>query len=53
MPPGQAGALADQEYADVLATMLQRSGFPTGVQFELSYNPEEIEQVMIRREKPD
>ena len=53
MPPGQAGALADQEYADVLATMLQHSGFPTGVQFELSYNPEEIEHVMIRREKPD
>jgi mono/diheme cytochrome c family protein len=30
MPPGNAGSLADQAYADVIAAILQRNGFPAG-----------------------
>ncbi len=53
MPPGQTGVLADKEYADVLATMLQGSGFPSGNEAESMANLEEIEYVIIRREKPE
>jgi mono/diheme cytochrome c family protein len=53
IPPGQGGALTDQEYVDVLAIMLQRSDFPTGNEAGLPESREEIEHVMIRREKPE
>jgi len=35
MPPGQAGTLSDQEYADILAAILQGNGFPAGEDTEL------------------
>jgi mono/diheme cytochrome c family protein len=30
MPPGAAGNLSDQEYADIVAVILQGNGFPAG-----------------------
>jgi mono/diheme cytochrome c family protein len=30
MPPGQAGSLSDQDYADVVAGILKANGFPAG-----------------------
>ncbi|HKY81638.1 MAG TPA: c-type cytochrome [Sphingobium sp.] len=36
MPPGQTGNLSRQEYADVVAVVLQRNGFPSGGGVDLS-----------------
>jgi len=30
MPPGNPGALSDQDYIDILAAILQRNEFPSG-----------------------
>jgi mono/diheme cytochrome c family protein len=35
MPPGEAGSLSDQEYADIVAAILQVNGFPAGDDTEL------------------
>lgn len=53
MPPGRTGMLGDQELGELLATMLQRSGFPAWKQRETPPNIEEIENILITREQPE
>jgi cytochrome c len=53
MPPGQAGSLGDQGYADVLAAILQSNHFPSGTASELSVDAASLADIQIRREKPD
>jgi alcohol dehydrogenase (cytochrome c) len=52
MPPGQAGSLGDQGYADVLAAILQHNHYPPGTKAELSADAEALADIQIRREKP-
>jgi mono/diheme cytochrome c family protein len=46
MPPGQAGSLPDQGYADILAGLLQANGFPAGGK-ELPSDPAALQQIVI------
>ena len=52
MPPGQAGALGEQAYADVLAAILQHNRFPAGTSAELPADPQALSSIEIRRVKP-
>jgi cytochrome c len=52
MPPGQAGALSDQEYADILAAILQRNGFPAGADTELPSDSAITSNILITWDKP-
>jgi mono/diheme cytochrome c family protein len=52
MPPGQAGSLGDQGYADVLAAILQNNHFPAGTAAELPADAEALASIQLRREKP-
>jgi mono/diheme cytochrome c family protein len=52
MPPGQAGSLSDDQYADVLAAIFKRNGFPAAAQTSLEPRKDSLEQVIILREKP-
>lgn len=48
MPTGLAGSLADQEYADVLAAVLQANGFPPSADgSELATDPAALMDVTI------
>jgi mono/diheme cytochrome c family protein len=47
MPTGMAGSLTDQEYADVLALMLQANGVPADAGVELGTDPEALMDVAI------
>ena len=48
MPTGQAGALSDQQYADVLATILEANGFPASPDgVELPTDPAALEDVTL------
>jgi len=48
MPTGQAGALKDQEYADVLAAVLQANGYPPSSNGgEIATDPAALENVTI------
>lgn len=49
MPIGQAGSLTDQQYADIIAYILQVNEFPAG-EAELPTDPAESEGVVITRE---
>jgi hypothetical protein len=46
MPPGQPGSLSDQEYIDVLSTILQGNGLPAG-DMELVPDHEALDQIKI------
>ena len=52
MPPGQAGSLSDQEYADLVAVILQRNGFPAGEDGELPGDGSLTSDIRITWEKP-
>ena len=47
MPPGQAGLLRDQEYADILATLLAENGFPAGDARELMSEDPALSQIVV------
>ena len=51
MPPGQAGSLTDQEYADIVAALLAASGFPAGVT-ELPGDTDVLGNILILRQQP-
>lgn len=52
MPPGQAGTLSDDEYADLLAAILQKNGFPAGKDTELPPDSSLTSDIMITWDKP-
>jgi len=52
MPPGQAGSLSDQEYADVLAAIFQNNGFPAGEDTELSSDSTLTSDILITWDRP-
>ena len=52
MPPGQAGSLGDEAYADVVAAILQANQFPAGKSGELPANLDALQGIAIKREKP-
>jgi mono/diheme cytochrome c family protein len=52
MPPGQAGSLRDQEYADILSALLKRNGFPASTTAELPGGKAELDQVTFVTDKP-
>lgn len=52
MPPGQAGILDEQNYADVLAAILQSNEFPAGQAQELHADLPALTAIQIRRDKP-
>ena len=52
MPPGQAGSLSDQGYADVVAALLQANGFPAGTSEELAATPEVLGAITFKKDKP-
>lgn len=53
MPPGQVGIVTDQEFVDVIATMLGSSGFPSREEGDLSALGTELEHTVFKREKPE
>lgn len=52
MPPGEAGSLSDQEYADIVAAILQRNGFPAGEDRELPGDGMVTSDIRITWDKP-
>jgi mono/diheme cytochrome c family protein len=52
MPPGQAGSLGEQEYADVIAAILQHNRFPASAETELSGDAGALADIQIRRMRP-
>jgi mono/diheme cytochrome c family protein len=52
MPPGQAGALKDQEYADILSAMLRRNGFPASMTAELPSDKAQLDAITFVADKP-
>lgn len=52
MPPGQVGSLSDQEYTDIIATILEHSGFPGSEAQELPGDSGALDRIVIRRENP-
>ena len=51
MPPGAAGSLSDQEYADIVATILQHNGFPAGGDQELPGDAARTSDILITWDK--
>ena len=51
MPPGQAGSLSDQAYADLLAVILQVNAFPPG-EADVPTDRAVLDTIRIAREKP-
>ena len=51
MPPGQAGSLTPQEYADIVAALLGASGFPAG-DTELPGDADVLSNIRILRQQP-
>lgn len=52
MPPGQAGTLGDQGYADALAAILQNNHFPSSASTELSADAAALANIQLVRAKP-
>lgn len=52
MPPGRSGILSDQQYIDVLTTILKGNGFPAGEDKELPANLKVLEDILITWSKP-
>ena len=46
MPPDRPGGLTPQTYADIIAFILQKNGFPAG-DVELGIDPEALQQIRI------
>jgi mono/diheme cytochrome c family protein len=49
MPPGAAGSLTDQRYADIMAAIFKTSEFPEGT---AEITPENAGEIEISKEKP-
>jgi mono/diheme cytochrome c family protein len=52
MPPGQAGTLRDQEYADILSAMLKRNGIPPSMAAELPSDKAQLDGITFVADKP-
>ena len=52
MPPGRAGLLTDQEYIDVLTTVLRGNKVPAGGTTELTPDHKLLDGIKISWEKP-
>ncbi len=52
MPPGQAGGLRDQEYADIIAAILKRNGLPSSASTELPAAKAELDTLTFLADKP-
>lgn len=52
MPPGEAGSLSDQEYADILAAILRGNGFPAGQEQELPGDATRTSDIRIIWDRP-
>ena len=52
MPPGQAGSLKDQAYADILSAILRRNKFPVSPASELSSSKSELDKITLVADKP-
>ena len=52
MPPGKAGLLTDQEYIDVLTTVLRGNNVPAGTVTELVPDHKLLDGIKISWEKP-
>jgi len=52
MPPGKAGLLTDQEYIDVLTTVLRGNDIPAGGTAELAPDQKLLDGIKIVWEKP-
>ena len=52
MPPGQAGTLSDQEYADIISAILYHNGFPAGGSQELPGDAMKTSDIRITWDKP-
>jgi mono/diheme cytochrome c family protein len=50
MPPGGAGRLTDQQYADLVAAMLHANGFPAGTT-DLPATRTALDSILITRQK--
>ena len=53
MPPGKAGLLTDQEYIDLLTTVLRGNGVPAGGATELTPDHKLLDGITISWTKPD
>ena len=53
MPPGQIGTITDQEFVDIIATILQVSAYPANDNIDLSSQEMELEKIVFKREKPE
>lgn len=51
MPPGAAGSISDQKYADIAAAIFQATEFPAG-QAELPADATALADIQIIKEKP-
>jgi len=51
MPPGQAGMLTDQQYADIAAALLKGNGFPAAM-VDLPSTKDALDQITILATKP-
>jgi hypothetical protein len=52
MPPGAAGSLSDQAYADIVAAILQKNGFPASINRELPGDARRTSDILITWDKP-
>lgn len=52
MPPGQAGSLKDAEYADIVAAMLKRNGFPASEASTLPSAKADLDAITLLTDKP-
>jgi alcohol dehydrogenase (cytochrome c) len=50
MPPGQLGVLSDDQYADIMAAILQGNGFPPSPDNGLSADRETLDRVLITQQ---
>lgn len=52
MPPGQAGGLRDQEYADILAAIVKRNGAPASPTATLPAAKADLDGITFLADKP-
>ena len=52
MPPGQAGSLSGQQYADIVAALFKASQFPASATSELPATKADLDAIMILSVKP-
>ena len=52
MPPGRPGSLSDQEYIDVLSTILRGNGLPASGSAELPADRPQLDQIVITWNRP-